>query len=57
MHIKEGLVFNKNSGNLVGLVALGDINNAFIRYSNSESDSPSELPLAKSVLFIMVRRI
>ena len=39
MHIKEGLVFNKNTGNLVGFVELGDVNDAFIKYSNSESDS------------------
>lgn len=52
MHIKDGLVFNKNTGNLVGFVELGDINDAFIRYSNSETN---ELPLAKSVLFIMIR--
>ena len=56
MHIKEGLVFNKNTGNLVGFVELGDVNDAFIKYSNSESDSElSSVPLAKSVLFIMVR--
>ena len=52
MHIKEGLVFNKSTGSLVGSVDLGDINNAFLRYSNSESDSINELPLAKSVMFI-----
>ena len=34
---------------------LGDINNGFIRYSNSDSDGESKLPLAKSVMFIMVR--
>ena len=56
MHIKEGLVFNKNTGNLVGFVELGDVNDAFIKYSNSESDSKlSSVPLAKSVLFIIVR--
>ncbi|XP_065883726.1 uncharacterized protein [Dysidea avara] len=55
MHIKEGLVFSKNTGNLVGFVNLGDVNNDFIRYANSEADGESSLPLAKSVLFIMVR--
>ena len=55
MHIKEGLVFKKSTGELVGFVDLGEINNDFLRYSNSESESMSELPLAKSVLFIMVR--
>ena len=34
---------------------LGDVNNDFLRYSNSETDCESSLPLAKSVLFIMVR--
>ena len=55
MHIKEGLVFSKNTGNLIGFVDLGDVNNDFIRYSNSNTDCDSSLPLAKSVLFIMVR--
>ena len=55
MHIKKGLVFNKSTGSLVGFVDLGDINNAFLRYSNSESDSINELPLAKSVMFIKRR--
>jgi len=55
IHIKEGLVFDKNTGNLIGFVDLGDINNDFLRYSNSESGSECKLPLAKSVMFIMVR--
>jgi len=57
MCIKEGLVFNKNTGNLVGFVDLGNVNNDFMRYSNSETDCESSLPLAKSVLFIMVRSL
>ena len=36
MHVKEGLVFNKNTG---GFVRLGDINNAFINYANSKSEN------------------
>ena len=55
MHIKEGLVFNKDTGNLAGFVDLRDVNNDFLRYSNSERNSDSSLPLAKSVMFIMVR--
>ena len=50
----EELVFNKNTGNLVAFVDLDDINNDFICYSY-ESGCESSLPLAKSVLFIMVR--
>jgi len=53
IHIKEGLVFNKSTRSLVGFVNLDDINNAFLRYSNS--DNINELLLAKSVLFIMLR--
>ena len=55
IHIKEGLVFDKNTGNLIGFVDLGNINNEFLRYSNSDSGGESKLPLAKSVMFIMVR--
>ena len=55
IHIKEGLVFDKNTGNLIGFAGLGEINNDFIRYSNSDSDSESNLHLAKSVMFIVVK--
>ena len=34
---------------------MGNINNEFIRYSNSDSSGKSKLHLAKSVMFIMVR--
>jgi len=56
-YIKEGLVFDKNAGNLIGFVDLGDINNDFLRYSNSDSGSECKLPLAKSVMYIMVRSL
>ena len=42
IHIKEGLVFDKNTGNLIGFVDLGDINNDFIRYCNSDVGSESK---------------
>ena len=32
MKIKEGLVYNKQSGNVIGFTDLGDINNHFTRF-------------------------
>ena len=55
IHIKKGLVCDKNTGNLIGFLDLGNVNNELLRYSNSDSGGESKLPLAKSVMFIMVR--
>jgi len=55
MHIKEGLVFNKNTGNLVGFVDLGDFNNDFMLYANLGSQIVKVVSPWRSVLFIMVR--
>ena len=57
MHIKEELIFSKHSGNLIGFVNLGSVNDLLLRYESSlESGSSDTFPiLAKSMLVFMVR--
>ena len=56
MHIKEDLVYNKHSGELIGFVNLGDINSHLLRFERSLSgDEYVAEPLAKSMLTMMVR--
>lgn len=58
MHIREGLVYNKHTGELVGFVDLGDINNHLTKVEKSlNGSSPQHAlePLAKSMLVLMVR--
>ncbi len=53
MKIKEGLVYNKHSGEIMGFTSLGDINDDLLRL-----EQDSELPkVAKQLLTIMVRGI
>lgn len=55
MYIKEGLLYNKHSGALVGFEDLGDINNLIAKFEfQAESESPRR-PLAKCMLTFMVR--
>ena len=56
MHIKEELVFHKNSSCLVGFANLGNINDLLLKYEHSiESGPDSPTPLAKSMLVFFVR--
>ena len=51
MKVKEGLVYNKTSGEIVGFTDIGDINQQLLRLEQ-ESDHP---PVAKHILVLMVR--
>ena len=57
MHVKEDLVYNKHSGELIGFMNLGDTNNHFMNLQQAAEDGQSGKirPLAKSLLVIMVR--
>ena len=58
MKIKSGLVFSKTTGKLVGLVEMGDMNDAFESFkAKCEKDHNDEVPLAKYVIAFMVRGI
>ena len=55
MHIREGLVYDKHSGALLGFTDLGDVNNLLMEFERSlTSDAPTE-SLSKSMLVLMVR--
>ena len=54
MKIKEGLVYNKYSGEMIGFTDLGDINNELVKL---EQESLQHPPIATHVLTIMVRGI
>ena len=53
MKIKEGLVYNKHSGSIIGFTDLGDINNELMR-PQQDGEHP---PIANHVLVLMVRGI
>lgn len=57
MHVREDLVYDKHSGELIGFTNLGDINthlDSFEQAISSHSEEPQPV-LAKSVLVFMVR--
>ena len=56
MHIKEDLVYKKMSGELVGFVNLGDVNENLMQLEQQLQEVSSESPvLAFSVFVLMVR--
>ena len=55
MYIKEDLVFNKVSGELVGFSNLGDINSHLLQFQSSLEQEDSQEQLAKTMLVFMVR--
>ena len=56
MHIRENLVYDKHSGELIGFADLGDINRHLLAFERSvELRDKSSEPLASSVLVMMVR--
>ena len=58
MKIKSGLVFNKNSGELVGFSNLGEVNEDIDKIvSRIKDDSPYTPLLAKKMLAFMVRPV
>ena len=58
MYIKEGLIFNKHNGKLVGFQDLGDINNLLAEYERQHNENDKmflKRPLAKTMIVFMVR--
>ena len=54
MHVREDLVYDKHSGELIGFMNLGDMNNHLIRLQEATEEEKIKA-LAKSLLVIMVR--
>ena len=55
IHIKENVAFDKNTGNLIDFVDLGDNTNHLLVYERSFELHNNTLVLAKSMIVIMVR--
>ena len=58
MHVKEGLVYSKATGTIVGFYDMGDLNNEFSEYEKivkSSNSKPLRRTPAKSLLMFMVR--
>ena len=56
IHIREGLVYDKHSGALLGFTDLGTINNLLKKFEKSlESEMDSSTTLSKTMLVFMVR--
>lgn len=56
MHIRQDLVFDKHSGEMIGFCNLGEVNNQLLDFEQSLSGSePSSPALAKTMMVFMVR--
>ncbi len=56
MYIREGLVYNKHSGEIVGFADLGDINNHLVAFEKQVKGEKKRVPsLAKTMMVFMVR--
>ena len=58
MYIKEGLIFNKHNGQLIGFQDLGEINNLLADYGRQHNENDEMFlrrPLAKTMVVFMVR--
>ena len=56
MHIREDLVFDKHSGELIGFVNLGDINQHLVAFEQAVTgENQPHQPLASTMMVFMVR--
>lgn len=55
MHIKEDLVYDKHSGEMIGFVNLGEINNHLMAFEQAVKGEEDDDTLANSMMVIMVR--
>ena len=55
MHIKNDLVYDKHEASLIGFVNLGKTNNQLLEFEEALLSEKTELPLASSMLVLMVR--
>lgn len=58
MHVKEDLVYNKHTGQMIGFINLGEINNHLLAFERTVTNGESEDDiLANSMMVFMVRGI
>ena len=55
MHVREGLVYDKHSGALLGFTDLGNVNNLLMEFEHSLSLDQHTENLSKTMLVLMVR--
>ena len=56
MHVREGLVYDKHCGELIGFTNLGDVNSRLDAFEQALSSNSEHQPaLAKTVMVFMVR--
>ena len=56
MHIREDLIFDKHTGNMIGFSNLGDIHRHLLQFERSVlEDEPIQPQLAMSMMVFMVR--
>ena len=56
MHIREDLVYDKHSGEVIGFTNLGEINEHLLAFERLLAEEPeSSVTLAKSMMVFMVR--
>ena len=58
MYIREGVVYSKHTGTMIGFVNLGDINNHMLALERTlQKGDEEEEALAKSMMAMMVRGV
>jgi hypothetical protein len=58
VRIKEDLVYDKHTSQIIGFINLGDVNNQLLQFQRSQTsdmDNPLPPPVAKHMLVFMVR--
>ena len=55
VHIKEGLVYDKHQGSLIGFSNLGEINNHLLKLENALNGEDMPQQLASSMIVLMIR--
>ena len=56
MHVKQGLIYDKNTGDLIGYCNLGDINNHLNQLEHQYYNDVSQgTNLATTVMVLMIR--
>ncbi len=56
MHIRQDLMYDKHSGEMIGFCSLGEVNDQLLAFERSLSDNePSSPELAKTMMVFMVR--
>ncbi len=56
MHIRQDLMYDKHSGEMIGFCSLGEVNDQLLAFERSLSDNePSSPELAKTMIVFIVR--